>query len=195
MSEAMSYGAESCFINVNWDAWVAIGTIALAVVTVWMSLRTDRKTDARVKDRERRDAASLAVAFQHEIHRAIGFVDNVRHLATEHDAKPVDVISAIAQDRSQVLPGTLVDNVDKLGCFDELLGRKLAGAMTLCRNYHDSLRPDESYIRLAADRFLKHLVSNAASIRTTLVDTYDSLNVLTGFRPHSVMESNRLVPN
>lgn len=59
----------------GWDAWVAIGTIALAVVTVATLFSTwlaERKRRSDHEELRRKEAGYMSIAFDHELHMAQG---------------------------------------------------------------------------------------------------------------------------
>ena len=182
-----------CKIVLNSEFWTMIASLiaAAALVASVMSIKASREIDknnaARVRDRERRDAIPLATAIQHEVHRALGFCNNVQVLQTLIPDNPEVVCRRLVAERDRVLPETLIENIAALRCFDAQTGKKIAGALTMARTVHGSLNVDDEFIRSSAADILQAVTKLCANVRQAFVDTELALSDYTNIRATSTI--------
>jgi hypothetical protein len=88
----------------SWDAWVAIGTIALAVVTVLTLLYSMRTENRRAAERNKirlKEAGYLSIVFDHEFHMVEGFsratLRNIRKTWMRDTAGALEEIIQVAE--------------------------------------------------------------------------------------------------
>ena len=168
-----------------WTMVVAYATIALVLFASFAlaasiranssALEIDKNNAIRIELREKRDAVPLAVAIQHEIQRALGFVDTIALVRRQHANAPIDACKEMAANRERAMTSTLAENISELGCFDADTGKKVAGALTMSRIIYDTLRINEEYIELRAPQILTAVHALSQNTKRTFHEADEAL--------------------